>query len=67
MEIIKTYENSEDGLASIVATGNERHAYRAIHRDTDANETVSVGFVFTLDDAENRAKSFTYGIAIENL
>jgi len=64
METIKTYKNNEDGLESIVATGNDRHKYRAIMNDTDAGENVTVLFTDDIEQAHKVAKEFAYCEAI---
>ena len=64
MKTIKTYENNEDGLESIVATGNERHDYRVIMNDTDAGKNVTVLFTNSIEQAHKVAKEFAYCKAI---
>jgi len=55
-----TYTNNNDGLEAIVATGNDRHDYRVIMNDTDAEETVQVLFADSIEEAHTAAKEFTY-------
>ena len=64
METIKTYENNEDGLQSIVATGNDRHDYRVIMKDADAGENVTILFTNNIERAHKVAKEFAYCEAI---
>ena len=44
MAYFQKYENTVDGLESIVTDGNVSHPYRAILRDSDSGETVAVIF-----------------------
>ena len=46
-ELIATYRNEEDGLEDLVMDGNEKHNYRVVMRDSDADATVSVLFTDT--------------------
>ena len=39
-----TYTNNNDGLEAIIATGNDRHDYRVIMNDTDAEENSADAF-----------------------
>jgi len=55
-----TYTNNNDGLEAIVATGNDRHDYRVIMNDIDAEETVQMLFVDSIESAHKAAKEFTY-------
>lgn len=59
MEIIKTYEeNNGLGLKAIVATGNDKHDYRVVFRDEDADATVTV--LFTNDNEQAHTAAFEF-------
>jgi hypothetical protein len=59
MEIIKTYkENNGLGLGAIVATGNDKHDYRVVFRDEDADATVTVLFTNDENQAHTAALEF---------
>jgi hypothetical protein len=64
MKTIETYENNQDGLQSIVATGNDRHKYRVVMNDTDAGKNVTVLFTDSIEQAHKVAKEFAYCEAI---
>jgi len=55
-----TYINDNDGLESIVATGNDRHDYRVIMNDADAGENVTVLFTNSIEQAHKAAREFAY-------
>jgi len=55
-----TYTNDNDGLESIVATGNDRHDYRVIMNDTDSGENVTVLFTNSIEQAHRAAREFAY-------
>ena len=66
MTIIKTYEeNNGLGLKAIVATGNEKHSYRVILRDEDADATVTVLFTNDENQAHTAAIEFVTGEQIK--
>ena len=44
MAYFQQYTNTKDGLTAIVTDGNHVHPFRAILKDIDADETVSVIF-----------------------
>lgn len=58
MEMIKTFTNKKDGLSVAIMTGNERHAYRCVFKDTDSDETVYIVFSNNLGSLIAKAKGF---------
>jgi hypothetical protein len=62
IELLTTVSGGEDGLEALIMDGNDKHNYRTVLRDIDANETVSVIFTHTYYKAMQHAKSFVFGI-----
>ena len=61
IETIATYRNETDGLEALIMDGNDKHNYRVVFRDTDADETVFVRFKHTyLDCMKDVGQFLTY-------
>ena len=58
VELIATYRNETDGLEALIMDGNDKHNYRVVLRDSDADETVFVRFKHTYIDAMKDVKEF---------
>lgn len=55
-KILKTFDNKEDGIQSMVVEGDK--GYNVVLRDTDAGENVGIALIYTdLDKAIEKAKS----------
>ena len=66
IELLKTISNEDDGLEALIMDGNDKHNYRTVFRDKDADETVSVIFTHTYYEAMQHARSFVFGIPIKS-
>ena len=58
VELIATYRNEEDGLEALVMDGNDKHNYRIVFRDSDADATIFVRFKHTYIDVMKDVKEF---------
>lgn len=56
--MVETFKNEEFGLEAIITAGNDKMPFRAVLRDTDANETLSVLFG-DYEQVIKAAKEFT--------
>ena len=63
VKVIETIVNSEDGLESVIMDGDGKgeYNYRAVNRDTDADETYNVIFTRTHAQARRYANQFCFG------
>lgn len=62
IELLKTVRDGDYGVEALIMDGNDKHNYRTVLRDIDANETVSVIFTHTYHEAMQYARSFVFGI-----
>ena len=58
VELIATYRNETDGLEALIMDGNDKHNYRVVLRDSDADATIFVRFKHTYIDAMKDVKEF---------
>ena len=58
VELIATYRNETDGLEALVMDGNDKHNYRIVFRDIDADATIFVRFKHTYIDVIKDVKEF---------
>ena len=63
IELLKAVRDGDDCLEALIMDGNDKHNYRTVLRDIDANETVSVIFTHTYYEAMQYARSFVFGIS----
>lgn len=57
-ELIATYRNEADGLEALIMDGNDNFNYRAVLRDSDADETIVVMFRHSYFECMNIVKEF---------
>ena len=58
IELIATYRNEAEKLEVLIMDGNDKHNYRVVCRDRDANETIFVSFTDTYLDCMKRVREF---------
>ena len=58
VELIATYRNETDGLEALVMDANDKHNYRIVFRDSDADATIFVRFKHTYIDVMKDVKEF---------
>ena len=59
--LFETVTNEDDGIEALIMDGNEKHSYRVVYRDTDAEEAIGVVFCDTYLDAKRHADNFARG------
>ena len=58
--LFETVTNDDDGIEALIMDGTtDKHSYRVVYRDMDADETIGVVFCDTYLDAKRYADDFT--------
>lgn len=61
IELIEEVKNEEDGIVALIMDGNDKHNYRVVYRDIDADETIGAVFCHNYIDAKKYADEFAFG------